>query len=124
MQPFLTRFQDITDGTAQTIMVTECAGRPELWRAGRSVADNFAQGGAWVAGGLILFAGATPDQAFFVRTSAALEPAGDSRDVAIALRVGLAPRAPSEFLTYDFRYHAASLTTEVRPVRDAERHLG
>lgn len=70
------------------------------------------------------FAGATPDQAFFVRTSAALEPAGDSRDVAIALRVGFAPRAPSEFLTYDFRYHAASLTTEVRPVRDAERHLG
>jgi prepilin-type processing-associated H-X9-DG protein len=63
MQPFLTRFQDITDGTAQTIMVTECAGRPELWRAGRSVADNFAQGGAWVAGGLILFAGATPDGA-------------------------------------------------------------
>ena len=58
------------------------------------------------------------------RCGAALEPAGDSRDVAIALRVGFAPRAPSEFLTYDFRYHAASLTTEVRPVRDAERHLG
>ena len=70
------------------------------------------------------FAGATSDQAFFVRTSAALEPAGDRRDVTISLRIGFAPRAPSEFLTYDFRYHAASLTTEVRPVRDAERHLG
>ena len=67
------------------------------------------------------FAGATSDQAFFVRTSAALEPAGD---VTISLRIGFAPRAPSEFLTYDFRYHAATLTTEVRPVRDAERHLG
>ena len=70
------------------------------------------------------FAGATSDQAFFVRTSAALEPAGDGRDVTISLRIGFAPRAPSEFLTYDFRYHAASLTTEVRPVRDAERHHG
>ena len=70
------------------------------------------------------FAGASPDQAFFVRTSAALEPSGDGRDVAVSLRIGFAPRAPREFLTYDFRYHAASLTTEVRPVRDAERHLG
>jgi len=69
------------------------------------------------------FAGATADQAFFVRTSAAHEK-GDGRDVAVALRIGFAPRAPNEFLTYDFRYHAASLTTEVRPVRDAERHLG
>jgi hypothetical protein len=70
------------------------------------------------------FAGTTPDQAFFVRTSATLEPGGDARDVAISLRIGFAPRVPSEFLTYDFHYHAASLTTEVRPVRDAERHLG
>lgn len=69
-------------------------------------------------------AGATSDQAFFVRTSAALEPKDDGRDVAIALRVGFAPRAPNEFLIYDFRYHATTLTTEVRPVRDAERHLG
>ena len=69
------------------------------------------------------FAGATPDQAFFVRTGGGREK-GDGRDVTIALRIGFAPRVPSEFLTYDFRYHAASLTTEVRPVRDAERHLG
>jgi uncharacterized protein len=70
------------------------------------------------------FAGATPDQAFFVRTRAALEPGADGRDVTISLRIGFAPRTPSEFLTYEFSYHAASLTTEVRPVRDAERHLG
>jgi phage tail sheath protein FI len=70
------------------------------------------------------FAGATPDQAFFVRTSAALERSGEGRDVTISLRIGFAPRAPGELLTYDFHYHAASLRTEVRPVRDAERHLG
>ncbi len=46
------------------------------------------------------------------------------RDVAITLRVGFAPRRPNEFLTYDFRYHALSLTTEVVLVREAERHLG
>jgi uncharacterized protein len=65
--------------------------------------------------------GATPEQAFYVRTSSGGELAGN---VAIALRIGFAPRAPNEFVSYDFRYHAASLTTEVRPVRDAERHLG
>jgi hypothetical protein len=69
-------------------------------------------------------AGATADQAFFVQTSAARDPTGDGRDVTVALRIGFAPRAPNEFLIYDFRYHAATLTTEVRPARDAERHLG
>jgi hypothetical protein len=58
-----------------------------------------------------------------VRTSGALDPK-EGRDVSIALRIGFAPRAANEFLTFDFRYHAATLTTEVRPVRDAERHLG
>ena len=70
------------------------------------------------------FAGATSDQGFFVSASAVREPAAGGRDVAVALRIGFAPRALGEFLTYDFRYHAASLTTEVRPVRDVERHLG
>lgn len=69
-------------------------------------------------------AGAAPDQAFFVRTSASLAPKDDGHDAAIALRIGFAPRAPNELVTYDFRYHASTLTMEVRPVRDAERHLG
>ena len=43
------------------------------------------------------FAGATAEQAFFVRTSARLIENGDARDVTIALRIGFAPRAPSEF---------------------------
>jgi phage tail sheath protein FI len=68
-------------------------------------------------------AGATPDQAFFVRTSASPETGRDGRET-IVLRIGFAPRAPNEFVTYDFRFDASTLTTEVRPVRDAERHLG
>jgi phage tail sheath protein FI len=66
-------------------------------------------------------AGATPEQAFHVGARAPLERAAD---VGIALRVGFAPCAPNEFLVYDFRYHPASMTTEVLPVRDAARHLG
>ena len=70
-------------------------------------------------------AGATAEQAFYVRMSAALEPKTDGRD-SIALRIGFAPRAPNEFLIFDFRYHAASLTTEVRggARRGAESRLG
>ena len=77
---------------------------------------------AGMAGSTTL-AGTTADQAFYVRTSAPLEPTGDGRDV-VTLRVGFAPRAPSEFVAYDFRYKATTLTTEIRPARDAERHLG
>lgn len=71
-------------------------------------------------------AGNTPEQAFFVRThvSRGRRASGDGNDVVLTLRVGFAPRAPNEFLTYDFRFHALTLTTEVVPVRDAERHLG
>jgi hypothetical protein len=68
-------------------------------------------------------AGVAPEQAFFVRTGAST-PEDANRDVAVTLRVGFAPRRPNEFLTYDFRYHALSLTTDVVPVREAERHLG
>jgi phage tail sheath protein FI len=69
--------------------------------------------------------GATPAQSFFVRTSAVRAPGTSrDRDVTITLRIGFAPRAPNEFLTYDFRFHALSLSTEVVPVRDAERQLG
>jgi Bacteriophage tail sheath protein len=66
------------------------------------------------------------EQSFFVRT--AVPPQGrdvaDDLDVAITLRVGFAPRAPNEFLVYDFRYHAMSLMTEIVAVLDAERRLG
>jgi prepilin-type processing-associated H-X9-DG protein len=62
---YLTRVADVTDGTSQTILVTECAGRPQLWRAGRAVPEAYVSptNGAWVAGTLILFQGSTPDGA-------------------------------------------------------------
>ena len=60
---YLTRLADITDGASQTILVTECAGRPELWRAGRSVAEIYAPGGAWVSGTLTIGQGSTADGA-------------------------------------------------------------
>ena len=60
---YLTRLAEITDGASQTILVTECAGRPELWRAGQPVPEIYASGGAWVGGTLILFQGSTPDGA-------------------------------------------------------------
>jgi hypothetical protein len=68
------------------------------------------------------FVGKTPEQAFFVRTSSTNRKA--SSDVAITLRVGFAPERPNEFVTYDFRYHESSMTTEIVPVSDAEAHLG
>ena len=66
--------------------------------------------------------GNTAAQALFVRTSRG-EGEGHS-DVAIALRVGIAPERANEFLTYDFRYREAAAMTEVVGVPDAERHLG
>lgn len=59
---YLTPLRDITDGTSQTILVTECAGRPELWSPSGPT-QGYAPGGVWVAGTLILFTGSTPDGA-------------------------------------------------------------
>jgi prepilin-type N-terminal cleavage/methylation domain-containing protein/prepilin-type processing-associated H-X9-DG protein len=60
---YLTRFADITDGASQTLLVTECAGRPRLWRAGRPVGGVYASGGVWVSGTLIFGQGSTSDGA-------------------------------------------------------------
>ena len=60
---YLTRLADITDGASQTILVTECAGRPQLWRAGRPVPGSYAPGGAWVGATLTFGQGSTPDGA-------------------------------------------------------------
>lgn len=60
---FLTRLVDITDGAAQTILIAEHAGRPTLWRAGRSVPGIYAVAAAWVGGTLIFGQGSTSDGA-------------------------------------------------------------
>ena len=59
----LTRLAEITDGTSQTILIVECAGRPKLWRAGRLVSDGYAAGGVWASGTLIFGLGSTRDGA-------------------------------------------------------------
>jgi prepilin-type N-terminal cleavage/methylation domain-containing protein/prepilin-type processing-associated H-X9-DG protein len=58
------RLTDITDGTSTTILLTEDAGRPALWQAGRQIAgsEQAVKGGAWAGpnNGFIVD-GSTPD---------------------------------------------------------------
>ena len=60
---YLTRLADITDGASQTILVTEHAGRPKLWRAGRPVPGIYAIVAAWVGWTFTFGQGSTPDGA-------------------------------------------------------------
>jgi prepilin-type processing-associated H-X9-DG protein len=48
-QNFMARVADIPDGTAATMLVAEDAGMPQLWHAGRPVADSQFGCGAWAA---------------------------------------------------------------------------
>jgi prepilin-type processing-associated H-X9-DG protein/prepilin-type N-terminal cleavage/methylation domain-containing protein len=57
---------DIPDGTSYTILIAECAGRPELWQRGKVVADVWLSGGPWASRNLLWCRGATQDgTAFF-----------------------------------------------------------
>jgi prepilin-type N-terminal cleavage/methylation domain-containing protein/prepilin-type processing-associated H-X9-DG protein len=57
-----TRVRDITDGTAHTIMLTEDAGRPRLWKAGKAGPDQTIEGGPWAGfKNGILLQGSMPD---------------------------------------------------------------
>lgn len=58
---YLTRMADITDGTSQTILLTECAGRPTMWRVRRPVAGIYALNCAWVGGTLTFGQGSSDD---------------------------------------------------------------
>jgi prepilin-type N-terminal cleavage/methylation domain-containing protein/prepilin-type processing-associated H-X9-DG protein len=60
---YLTRLTDITDGASHTILVTEHAGRPTLWRAGRPVPGTYAISAAWVAGTITYGQGSSYDGA-------------------------------------------------------------
>jgi prepilin-type N-terminal cleavage/methylation domain-containing protein len=55
------QFADFLDGTSHTILVAECAGRPQLWRAGRKVPDKWLAGGPWASRNLLWTRGASAD---------------------------------------------------------------
>ena len=56
-----TRLTDICDGTSHTIMMAECAGRPQLWQGRKPVPNVWLSGGPWASRGLLWGRGATGD---------------------------------------------------------------
>jgi prepilin-type N-terminal cleavage/methylation domain-containing protein/prepilin-type processing-associated H-X9-DG protein len=42
-----TRLTDVTDGASNTLLLTEDAGRPRLWQAGKAGPDQVLSGGPW-----------------------------------------------------------------------------
>jgi prepilin-type N-terminal cleavage/methylation domain-containing protein/prepilin-type processing-associated H-X9-DG protein len=60
--PTGTRFADIRDGTATTLLLTEVAGRPRVWQAGKAGPDQQVGGGPWNRfHGDIILQGSTAD---------------------------------------------------------------
>jgi prepilin-type N-terminal cleavage/methylation domain-containing protein/prepilin-type processing-associated H-X9-DG protein len=60
------RLADILDGPSYTILIAECAGRPQLWRTGNTVDGLVLSGGPWASRNLLWGRGATADgTAFF-----------------------------------------------------------
>jgi prepilin-type N-terminal cleavage/methylation domain-containing protein/prepilin-type processing-associated H-X9-DG protein len=58
----MTRLRDIADGTSNTILLTEDAGRPKHWRVGTAGDDQTVNGGPWAGfnNGIVL-QGSQPD---------------------------------------------------------------
>jgi type II secretory pathway pseudopilin PulG len=52
---------DFADGTTNTILIAECAGRPHLWQGRRVVPNKLVSGGSWASRNLLFGRGATPD---------------------------------------------------------------
>jgi prepilin-type N-terminal cleavage/methylation domain-containing protein/prepilin-type processing-associated H-X9-DG protein len=58
----------ILDGSSNTILMAECAGRPQLWQGSREVPNNWVSGGPWASRNLLWSRGASADgTAFFGR---------------------------------------------------------
>src|SRR5262249_54442538 len=55
------RLDDIRDGKSCTLLMAECAGRPDLWRGGRQVAGKHLSGGPWASRNVFFGRGATAD---------------------------------------------------------------
>ena len=67
------RLADIKDGPSQTILIAECAGRPQLWHAGKEFTAgpiNYVSGGPWASRNLLWCRGAAADGATFFGTCA------------------------------------------------------
>jgi len=64
------RMADILDGTSNTILMAECAGRPQLWQGRSKVPNVWLTGGPWASRGLLWGRGATPDGTGFYGTCA------------------------------------------------------
>ena len=61
---------DIPDGTSDTIMMAECAGRPQLWQGSQPVPNLWLTGGPWASRNLLWCRGATADGTAFFGTCA------------------------------------------------------
>jgi prepilin-type N-terminal cleavage/methylation domain-containing protein len=60
------RLAQVTDGSSQTILIAECAGRPQRWRRRPDAADVRLSGGGWASRNLLWCRGAIPSgTAFF-----------------------------------------------------------
>jgi prepilin-type N-terminal cleavage/methylation domain-containing protein/prepilin-type processing-associated H-X9-DG protein len=64
------RLQQILDGQSNTILIGECAGRPQLWHRRAEVPNLLLTGGPWASRGLLWGRGATADGSEFYGTCA------------------------------------------------------
>lgn len=59
------RVADILDGTSNTILMAECAGRPQLWHGRKPVPNAWLSGGSWASRNLLWCRGSKSDGTAF-----------------------------------------------------------
>lgn len=57
----ITRLADILDGPSHTILIGECAGRPQFWQGHTQVPNILLRGGPWASRNTLWCGGTTPD---------------------------------------------------------------